>query len=61
MTASGVRPRTGEGSLIDSGARPAARDAIGYLEEGGESGTLIRAHDWSQTPLGSIEDWAPYR
>src|SRR3712207_5017072 len=24
---------------------------------GGEMGTLIRALDWTQTPLGPIEDW----
>jgi hypothetical protein len=27
------------------------------LINGGEMGTLIRAFDWSTTPLGSIIDW----
>lgn len=25
---------------------------------GGELGTLLRAHDWSQTPLGAVESWS---
>lgn len=25
---------------------------------GGEMGTLMRSHDWSKTPLGSIEHWS---
>ncbi len=44
-------------TTIDSGERPAARDALDFLKEGGETGALIRAHDWSLTPLGPIEDW----
>ncbi|HEY9861877.1 MAG TPA: ATP-binding protein, partial [Candidatus Obscuribacterales bacterium] len=26
---------------------------------GGEMGALMRSHDWSQTPLGSVEHWSP--
>jgi hypothetical protein len=26
---------------------------------GGEMGGLVRAHDWSATPLGPIEGWSP--
>jgi PAS domain S-box-containing protein len=29
----------------------------GFLAGGGELGALIRAHDWSQTPLGDPETW----
>lgn len=25
---------------------------------GGEMGALMRSHDWSQTPLGSVESWS---
>jgi signal transduction histidine kinase len=27
--------------------------------DGGEMGALMRSHDWSQTPLGSVEAWSP--
>ncbi len=30
-----------------------------WLVGGGEMGQLIRQHDWSKTPLGPIEGWAP--
>ena len=30
-----------------------------FLAGGGEMGALIRAHDWSQSPLGPIESWSP--
>jgi signal transduction histidine kinase len=30
---------------------------INFLAGGGEMGRLIRAHDWTATPLGSPEDW----
>ena len=30
-----------------------------WLVGGGEMGHLIRQHDWSKTPLGPIEGWAP--
>ncbi|NMF65883.1 histidine kinase [Brasilonema octagenarum UFV-OR1] len=26
---------------------------------GGEMGELMRSHDWSQTPLGPVENWSP--
>ena len=44
-------------TIIDSGDRPAATDALDFQKEGGESGALIRTHDWFRTPLGPIEDW----
>ncbi|HVV93317.1 MAG TPA: ATP-binding protein [Hyphomicrobiales bacterium] len=31
----------------------------GFLAGGGEMGELIRATDWSQTPIGPIEAWSP--
>jgi PAS domain S-box-containing protein len=33
------------------------RDAYKFLDGGGECGRLIAARDWSQTPLGQVEDW----
>lgn len=32
---------------------------IGLLVGGGEMGAKIRAHDWTRTPLNSIEAWPP--
>ena len=32
-------------------------DALAFLQGGGELGALIRAKDWSQTPLGPPESW----
>ncbi len=37
--------------------RPSGHDALAFLSGGGEMGTLIRAFDWSHTPLGPIESW----
>ena len=34
-----------------------ARTCLGFLDGGGEAGALIRAHDWSATPLGPPETW----
>ena len=31
--------------------------ALAFLAGGGEMGALIRAHDWSSTPLGAPENW----
>ena len=31
----------------------------GFLSGGGEMGALMRAKDWSQTPLGPVETWSP--
>ena len=28
-----------------------------FLEGGGETGELIRSYDWSQSPLGTIDQW----
>jgi PAS domain S-box-containing protein len=33
-------------------------DPFGFLPDGGEMGDLIRAQDWSQTPLGAAERWS---
>ena len=30
---------------------------MAFLDRGGELGTLVRAHDWSRTPLGPASDW----
>src|SRR5919112_83073 len=30
---------------------------LDFLSGGGEMGTLVRAHDWSATPLGSPDGW----
>jgi signal transduction histidine kinase/FixJ family two-component response regulator len=39
---------------------PAAdKSAAPYLSGGGEMGALIRATDWSKTPIGPIQDWSP--
>jgi len=35
-----------------------ARDALRFLDGGGETGRLIAAYDWSQTPLGPIGCWS---
>lgn len=32
-------------------------ETTGFLADGGEMGTQIRAFDWSQTPLGPLEAW----
>jgi PAS domain S-box-containing protein len=40
--------------LQDDTARPSDRD---FLIGGGEMGALMRAHDWSNSPLGSPEGW----
>lgn len=33
--------------------------ALRFLDGGGETGALIRAHDWAATPLGRPEGWPP--
>jgi hypothetical protein len=33
--------------------------AAGFLESGSEMGALIRAKDWSSTPIGPVESWSP--
>src|SRR5690242_19229976 len=33
--------------------------AAGLLESDGEMGALIRAKDWSSTPIGPAENWSP--
>ncbi len=36
---------------------PAVQPELDFLSGGGEMGTLMRAHDWSTTPLGPARDW----
>lgn len=36
-----------------------ANEPPAFLAGGGPTGALIRAHDWSVSPLGSPEGWAP--
>jgi hypothetical protein len=31
--------------------------ALSFIAEDGELGAMIRAHDWSATPLGAPETW----
>ena len=33
---------------------PRLHDALGFLEEGGTMGALMRAHDWAITPLALL-------
>lgn len=35
----------------------AGKDPLAFLAGGGETGALIRAFDWSHTPLGPAEQW----
>src|SRR5215207_3643514 len=37
--------------------RPGPTTSPAFLVGGGATGALIAAHDWSETPLGCIEDW----
>ena len=32
-------------------------DGLSWLDRGGEAGALIRAFDWTRTPLGALEAW----
>jgi PAS domain S-box-containing protein len=47
--------RRNEQSLITEAETPAT--ACGFLDGGGEMAERIRTHDWSSTPLGSMEMW----
>src|SRR6201996_9204076 len=33
--------------------------AASWIEGGGEMGALVRAFDWSKTPIGPMENWSP--
>ena len=47
-------------SSVAADSRPESpREAAGsvFVDGGGEMGALIRAHDWSKTPLGPIDRW----
>lgn len=37
----------------------AAPHDFAFLSHGGETGALIKAHDWSATPLGPLQTWPP--
>ena len=57
----GVKPLKDQ---VDSAAQPSPAGAgngdvavSGFLTSQGEMAALIRAHDWSSTPLGPIETW----
>lgn len=43
-------------SRAETNVRSASAD---WLIGGGEMATLVRTHDWSQTPLGPTESWSP--
>ncbi|MDZ8054774.1 MAG: ATP-binding protein [Aulosira sp. ZfuCHP01] len=36
-----------------------AASALDVFAGGGEMGELMRSHDWSNTPLGPVENWSP--
>src|SRR5690242_20601349 len=38
-------------------AVPLERNVLSFLAGGGEMGALMRAHDWTSTPLGAPETW----
>ena len=54
-----VGPRNGaSGHITASNASLAeSRASTPWLEGGGEMGAMIRGKDWSETPLGRLEDW----
>jgi PAS domain S-box-containing protein len=54
MASSGqdIRQRAGGGDKVNSAA------AADFLSHSGEMGGLIRAFDWSNSPLGPIESWS---
>jgi PAS domain S-box-containing protein len=41
----------------DRSIHPSSAGSVAFLAGGGELGALIRAFDWSGTPLGPPEDW----
>jgi signal transduction histidine kinase len=41
----------------DRSSHPSSAGSVAFLAGGGELGALIRAFDWSGTPLGPPEDW----
>jgi PAS domain S-box-containing protein len=42
-----------------TGSSTSSSGAAAFLAGGGEMGALIRATDWSTTPLGPIDNWSP--
>src|SRR5215207_10950814 len=47
-------PSLGEGGKMRRGA---SLRSLAFLAGGGEMGALMRAHDWSRTPLGLPDTW----
>jgi PAS domain S-box-containing protein len=48
-------PRAGSGDAATEQKRPISDS---FLAAGGEMGALIRAMDWSKTPIGPVETWS---
>ena len=44
---------------MPSSAPSDVNPAVAWLAGGGEMGALIRAFDWSRTPIGPIDTWSP--
>ena len=59
------RPQRGQATAIRldllpisaGGQRETMQDQSGFLAGGGEMGSLMRAHDWTATPLGLAQGW----
>lgn len=45
------------GRLVESPSNPAVGDTAEIFPGGGETGALVRAFDWSKTPLGPAASW----
>ena len=54
-----VADATGSSGGSDLIEKRITNEPPAFLAEGGATGALIRAHDWSASPLGSPEGWAP--
>lgn len=47
------------GKLLHPGRRSGDRvDEARVLADGGDAGALMRARDWSRTPLGPVTSWS---
>ncbi|HVX30733.1 MAG TPA: ATP-binding protein [Nitrolancea sp.] len=44
---------------MDRTAPDIAASGLAFLSGGGEMGALLRAKDWSSTPLGPVDSWSP--
>ena len=49
----------GKGPIFGRSVRQRCRSphSHGKISGGGEMAELVRAHDWTDTPLGAIDDW----